>query len=253
MVFGASERNLGEYLESYNSLPFEIYQETFRRNALIEFLNSEKFGVATEIGCGRASIFEFWTPLRKSQTVEPISAFLDQAKNRVKQPEIWIGLHARAEDVSPIKDLEKSDVTILSSILHEVEDSSKFLKACIEITKPGGVVVVIVTNKDSIHRILGVRLGYQESLNHKTSTEIQMQQSHGAYSMNELTDELNRNGLNVISISSFFPKLFSHQQMSDFLKNSIISLDFLESMDALSNSLPGLGSEIIAVARVPND
>jgi ubiquinone/menaquinone biosynthesis C-methylase UbiE len=252
MTFSSSERNLEEYLESYNSLPFEIHQESFRRNALLGFLNSEKFDVATEIGCGRASIFEFWTPSEKCQTIEPISTFLELAKNRIKHPEIWSSFQARAEDVSPSRDLVRSDVTILSSILHEVEDPSKLLKAAIRLTNPGGLLVVIVTNKNSLHRILGVHLGLQESLNEKTSTEIEMQQSHGAYSIDELTRELIQNGLKVLSVSSFFPKLFSHRQMNDFLQNSTISLEFLKSMESLSDSLPGLGSEIIAVARVPN-
>jgi hypothetical protein len=253
MASSPSERNLREYLDSYNSLPFEIHQESFRRKALLKFLNSEDCNVATEIGCGRASIFEFWTPTAKSQTIEPIGVLLDHAKEKLQNPGIWRGFNARAEDMALSNELEKSDITILSSILHEVEDPIELLSASIALTRPGGLLAVIVTNQNSLHRILGVQLGFQDSLNQKTSTEIEMQQSHGAYSISELADELQQIGLRVLTIKTFFPKLFSHRQMSDFLESSYISLDFLQSMEALSDSLPGLGSEILAIAQVPND
>jgi len=253
MVGSPFERDLAAYLESYKSLPFEIYQESFRRIALLKFLISKEFGVATEIGCGRSSIFESWSPKIKSQTIEPIGLLLDEAKVRIQSPDMWTGYCARAEDVSNNHELTKSDITIMSSILHEVENPSQMLIAAIALTKPGGLLAVIVTNKDSLHRILGVRLGYQAELNQKTSTEIRMQQAHGAYSMTELTEELQNHGLNIIKSETFFPKLFSHKQMQDFLDNSLISFEFLKSMQALSDSLPGLGSEILAVSQVPID
>lgn len=251
MMDGSFERDLGSYLDSYNSLPFEIHQEFFRRNALLELLASIDFGVATEIGCGRSSIFEFWSPKLKSQTVEPIGLLLDEAKARIRRPEIWTGYCARAEEVSYENTLIESDITIMSSILHEVEDPSRLLNAAIKFTKPGGILVVIVTNKESLHRILGVHLGFQAGLNQKTLTEIRMQQAHGAYSISELTKELLEHGLEVINIKTFFPKLFSHVQMQEFLDESLITFEFLKSMEALSDSLPGLGSEILAVSRVP--
>jgi SAM-dependent methyltransferase len=248
---GAFERDLNAYLESYETLPFESHQEFFRRNALLKLLTSNEFGVATEIGCGRSSIFESWSPNLKSQTVEPIGLLLDGAKARLQCPEIWTGYCARAEDVSSTNTLAKSDITILSSILHEVEDPAELLNAAIGLTKPGGILAIIVTNKDSIHRILGVHLGFQAHLNQKTSTETRMQQTHGAYSISELTEELQGHGLEVIKTETFFPKLFAHKQMQEFLDDSLISFDFLKSMEALSDSLPGLGSEILAVSRVP--
>jgi hypothetical protein len=253
MTNGGFERNLESYLESYQALPFEIHQEHFRRNTLLKFLASNSFGVATEIGCGRSSIFESWSPEYKSQTVEPIPVLLDEAKTRIKRPEIWKGYCARTEEVSEENALIKSDITILSSILHEVEDPSHLLNAAIRLTKPGGILAVIVTNKESLHRILGVRLGFQAELNQKTLTEIRMQQAHGAYSIPELTEELTEHGLEVIKTETFFPKLFSHIQMQRFLDESLITIEFLKSMEALSDSLPGLGSEILAVSRVPID
>ena len=248
-----SERDLGSYLESYQALPFEIHQEHFRRNALLKLLTSKDFGIATEIGCGRSSIFESWAPALRSQTVEPIRLLLDEAKVRIQRPEIWEGYCARAEEVSYENALAKSDITIMSSILHEVEDPSQLLNAAIGLTKPGGILAVIVTNKESLHRILGVRLGFQAELNQKTTTEIRMQQAHGAYSIDELAKELQEHGLEVIKTETFFPKMFSHMQMQRFLDESLITFEFLKSMEALSDSLPGLGSEILAVSRVPID
>jgi hypothetical protein len=136
----------------------------------------------------------------------------------------------------------------MSSILHEVENPAELLNAAKLLTKRGGKIVIIVTNKNSLHRILGVNLGILDSLNAKTQTEILMQQSHGAYSDFELHNEITGSGLRVLSINSIFPKLFSHAQMSELIATRVISFDFLDTMESLTPYLPGLGSELFAIA-----
>ncbi len=243
------KRNLEQYLESYESLPFEVIQEHFRRKSLIEFLLLSNFSTATEIGCGRSSLFEHWLPSGRAQTLEPISALLDEAKTKMVGNSIWFGFESRVEDALKLDTLQLSDVTIVSSLLHEVEDPKKLLASVTAITNPGGLIVVIVTNKHSLHRILGVHLGLLTSLDEKTNTEIHMQQSRGAYSRNELVDEIVSANLEVIQVKTIFPKLFSHRQMSDLLEKKVISSEFLETMDALAPELQDFGSELFVVAK----
>lgn len=244
----SSNRDLNVYLDSYNQLPFEKIQEDYRRNSLLKFLRESSFEVATEIGCGRSSLFEFWGPLNRAQTIEPIADLLENAKSRIQPNMNWVGINARAEDVVVDAETSQSDVTIMSSILHEVENPAELLKAAKLLTKRGGKIVIIVTNKNSLHRILGVNLGILDSLNAKTQTEILMQQSHGAYSDFELHNEITGSGLRVLSINSIFPKLFSHAQMSELIATQVISFDFLDTLESLTPYLPGLGSELFAIA-----
>ena len=244
-----SKRNLEQYLKTYESLPFEVIQEHFRRKSLIEFLILSNFNTATEIGCGRTSLFEHWLPSRRAQTLEPIPALLEEAKTKLAGNSIWFGFEARVEEALDLETLQLSDVTIVSSLLHEVEEPKKLLASVKAITNPGGLIIIIVTNKHSLHRILGVHLGLLASLDEKTITEIHMQQSHGAYSRDELVDEIESADMEVILVKTIFPKLFSHHQMSDLLERKVISPEFLETMDALAPELREFGSELFVVAR----
>jgi hypothetical protein len=246
-------RDLVRYLDTYSDLPFEAIQEDFRRRSLIDFLTLEEFSIATEVGCGRSSLFEHWFPSNLAQTLEPIPDLLDGVRRKMADRSTWRGFDSRVEDSSKFAHLVQADVTVVSSLLHEVEKPNEFLQAVRNITKPGGLIVIIVTNKNSLHRILGVHLGLLNSLDQKTSTEIHMQQSHGAYSIAELEIELQKANLDVLHSGTIFPKLFSHKQMSDLIAQNVIDPNFLETMNALSSNLQGFGSEILAVARRKSD
>jgi hypothetical protein len=68
--------------------------------------------------------------------------------------------------------------------------------------------------------------------------------------MNELRDEMELAGLEVISMETIFPKLFPHSQMATLIASGVITEDFLKSMEDLAFWLPEIGSEILAVARI---
>jgi SAM-dependent methyltransferase len=247
------DRDLSAYLDSYKDLPFEAIQELYRRRYLIDFLDKGEYQIATEIGCGRASLFEFWSPKQLSQTIEPLAPLLDRVKGKTLPGVVWHGFNCRAEVAATNPLIAKADLTILSGILHEVENPQELLSSMRKITKPNGLMIVIVTNKLSLHRILGVHRGILQSLDSKTHTEIKMQQRHGAYSHEELSTELTRAKLELIEIRSIFPKLFAHEQMSRLLESKQISMEFLDVMQGLSSELNEFGSELFAIARRPID
>jgi len=225
----------------------------YRRRSLIDFLLKDDYPIATEIGCGRSSLFEFWSPTQLAQTIEPLAPLLNNVTGKTLPGVEWHGFQCRAEEAAANPLIVKSDLTILSGILHEVENPQELLRSTRDITKPNGLIIVIVTNKLSLHRILGVHRGILQSLDSKTETEIKMQQRHGAYSREELSIELKDAKLELIHISSLFPKLFSHEQMSQLLENKQISMEFLDVMAGLSTELSEFGSELFAIARRPID
>ena len=246
-------RNLFAYLDSYRDLPFEEIQEKYRRRSLIDFLNKGDYPIATEIGCGRSSLFESWSPKQLAQTIEPLAPLLDNVNGKTLPTVVWNGFNCRAEEAAKNPLIAKADLTVLSGILHEVENPQELLSSIREITKPGGTVVIIVTNKLSLHRILGVHRGILESLDSKTQTELRMQQRHGAYFREELSSELKDARLELIQMRSLFPKLFSHEQMSRLLESKQISMEYLDVMEGLSSELTEFGSELFAIARRPID
>ena len=243
-------RDLEKYHNDYNDLPFEPYQEIFRRRNLIRSLSGIDAEVILEIGCGRSSLFSEYEPPQKAIVVEPISDLLAMAKSGVSNPNVKFFGGLLSEFVSS-QDLETVDVAIASSLLHEMGDPQAFLSDCMRILRPGGLFFAIVTNRNSIHRILGVAAGLQHDINSPTSTEKLMQQLKGAYSSETLSDELQRAGFKVESCNSIFPKILPHALMQRALDEEFINFDFLEKMDALMPLLSDFGSELLIRARKP--
>jgi SAM-dependent methyltransferase len=244
------KRDLDKYHKDYNDLPFEPYQEIFRRRNLIRSLSGIDAELILEIGCGRESLFSEYEPPQRAIVVEPISELLRQAKSGVSNPkvEFFGGL---LSDFASSEKREMVDVAIASSILHEMKNPQLFLSDCMSVLRPGGLLIVIVTNINSIHRILGVAAGLQKNINSPTSTEKLMQQLKGAYSSETLSDELRIAGFKVESCNSIFPKILPHALMQKALDESLINFEFLEKMDSLMPLLSDFGSELLIRARKP--
>jgi ubiquinone/menaquinone biosynthesis C-methylase UbiE len=247
------ERILGNYFNDYLDLPFEPFQEYFRKLHIVQVLSKSSHLSAVEIGCGRQSIFSVWQPGGSALIIEPIDSFLKFAADALEKQQIHNVNFFKGTLDDYVKSNQESsyDVTFLSSILHEISDSDHFLSQAKKITKLGGKIIIVVPNKQSVHRILGVELGFQDSINSKTETEKMMQQVSGAFSFDELEKKILQAGLIVEKMESFFVKIFPHKTMQLLIDNLIISETDLRIFDRLSDYLPGLGSEILAVAKVP--
>jgi SAM-dependent methyltransferase len=245
-----SQRDLSKYHTDYNALPFEPYQEVFRRRNLIRSLANVNAEVFLEIGCGRNSLFSEYDPPKSAIVVEPINDLLEIAKEGVRNPKVSFFNGLLSEFVSQSKS-ESVDVAVASSLLHEMADPQSFLSDCMDVLKPGGLFIAIVTNRNSIHRILGVAAGLQSSIESTTSTEKLMQQLKGAYSSESLTKELELAGFRVETCHSIFPKILPHALMQQAMDEGIIGFDFLEKMDALMPLLSDFGSELLIKARKP--
>ncbi len=250
--FGVSgaERDLFKYHNDYNDLPFEPHQEIFRRRNLIRSLSGVDAEVILEIGCGRNSLFSEYEPPQSAIVVEPISELLRMAKKGITNPAVRF-FNGLMSDFVSAQEPETVDVAIASSLLHEMGDPQAFLSDCMKVLRPGGLFIAIVTNRNSIHRILGVAAGLQDNINSPTSTEQLMQQLKGAYSSGTLSGELESAGFKVESCNSIFPKILPHALMQKALDEEVINFDFLERMDALMPLLSDFGSELLIRARKP--
>jgi SAM-dependent methyltransferase len=248
-----SDRDLSNYFQEYIDLPFEHLQEKFRKLNITRFLDKTVDTSVVEVGCGRESIFSVWSPTAKAQIIEPIGSFIESAFARINDQKIEnvVTYQGTLNDYVLSFHKDKFDVTILSSILHEVSNPKDFLLQAREITKPGGKLILVVPNKMSVHRILGLQMGLQKTLNSKTTTEIRMQQFTGASTFEELENQILGADLVLERIESFFVKLLPHIVMQNLIDEEIMTVNDLVLFDNLSKYLPGMGSEIIAVARVP--
>ena len=121
-----SQRDLSKYHTDYNALPFEPYQEVFRRRNLIRSLANINAEVFLEIGCGRNSLFSEYDPPKSAIIVEPIYDLLEIAREGVRNPKVSFFNGLLSEFVSQSKS-ESVDVAVASSLLHEMADPQSFL------------------------------------------------------------------------------------------------------------------------------
>ncbi len=245
------ERNLGSYQESYHDLPFEPTQEFYRRRNLLFWLADKgDLGNVLEVGTGRSSIFNHLESFLRGTVIEPIDDFLKVAeKNLSHNDNLDFFLGTFGEFVLQPK-VSRFNTVIVSSLLHELTHPNKFLHELKLVIEPCSSVFFIVSNRFSVHRILGVHIGIQKNLTEKTQTQIAMQQFSGSFSPNELTSILNENGFEVERLKSFFIKPLPHKQMQNLLDGGLITQDFLDTLDRISDHFPNLGSELIVEARL---
>ena len=242
-------RDLEDYSRQYHSIPFERKQELFRRKALGEALSGKTFASALEIGCGfQSSLTE--VDFQQGVVIEPIPECI--AASRKKLPEALKGKvnfhEGLAEEVlsSYVGQLE-FDLVLAMSILHEVPEPELLLRSISSVMGKKSILVFSVTNKDSIHRILGRHLNIISDSG-RTLMEDTMQQKTGAMSQLEISVLLERNNYKVLHLSTFFPKLLPHAAMQELLDQGTINEGFLENMFALGQELSTFGSEILCIA-----
>jgi hypothetical protein len=244
------ERQLDDYFIQYQNLPFESVQETFRKKAIIDFINPLHVKSALEIGCGRRSIFCDYPKFETATIVEPINEFLDKAIQDLSETTIELNPVMSFIETAKLGKHQTYETVIVSSLLHEVSNPEKILGEIKKYMNFNSELIVVVNNRDSIHRVLGHHLGILESLDGLTETNIRMQQSGGVFSIDGLESFLTSSGFAVQRLETFMPKILPHASLQEALDTKIISMNFIEECYELSGYFPALGSEIIAKARM---
>ena len=244
------DRRLDDYLIQYQNLPFESVQEMFRKKAIIDFINPSHVKSALEIGCGRRSIFCDYPKFETVTIVEPIKEFLDKAiQDLSKSTPVLNPILSIIESAEFERD-QVYETVIVSSLLHEVSNPEKILGQIKKYMNSNSELIVVVNNRDSIHRILGQHLGILASLDALTETNIRMQQSRGVFSLDGLDSFLTSSGFTVLEIKTFMPKFLPHASLQAALDTKTISMSFIEECYELSTYFAALGSEIIAKVRL---
>jgi trans-aconitate methyltransferase len=242
----ASERDLRRYELDYRNLPFERVVESFRKRAIVDLLNSMQYRHIVEVGCGERSIFHELDGRFYGLIIEPIKKFLDnQSFDEGRQ---IAKLCARIEDVAQ-SSVEPPEVIILSSLLHEVSEPADVIRKVHRLLRPGGVVVCVVPNALSLHRLLGVHKGIIKEVTDHSETQLLMQQRQKPFTPDSFQEFLQQTGFRVEILRTFFPKPTSHQKMQSLLDDGLVSTEFLNTLYNLSEQLDPLGSEILALGH----
>ena len=193
-----------------------------------------------EMGFGEGTITE---PLLKAgyrvDIVEGSSELCKDASARFPTEQLRVNC-AFFEQFTPAKPY----MNILSlHVLEHVDDLSPVISNMLRWLAPEGRVIAAVPNAQSLHRQLAVSMGLQEQNNSLSPRDIKVGHQR-VLTLDELEDEFNQAGFEVIERFGYFLKIVPNSMMVDW------SPDLIRALTTISDQLPPhLMANIGVVAR----
>lgn len=234
-------RDIGDYSKKYMVPGFEKYKVIYRRKRLLETIERYKPEKVLEIGCGKEPLFLYASDIHFT-VVEPSDDFYENAvtlaKGREKVTCIKGFFEEKVNQLSP-----EFDMIICSSLLHEVEEPEVFLSLIAKLCNPQTIVHVVVPNANSMHRLLGMRMGMLADLYAKSQNNEEFQQNN-VFDSESLKKIMEKSGFEILESGSFFVKPFSHEQMYNMMQQGILNEAVLDGLYYLTEYMPEFGSEI---------
>ena len=230
---------MNAYSDKYKVLPFEPVLSRYRRERTCEFIAAQDVDLWVEVGCGTQPLPNMIEG-RRWIVVEPAAEF------RALVPSKNATCYAAVTDIESVAE---SCGIIIDSLLHELPDPVGLLRTYNDtFTHPDNVYRINVPNTLSFHRQIAHRMGLIASLHDLSATGKHMLQAR-VYGPESLKEELERAGLEVLELTSSFPKLFTNAQMQAMIDQDIVDESVFLAMDTLDASIGLAGAELIAVCR----
>lgn len=240
-------RDLNDYSAKYCNQPFECIQVHYRKKKVLELLGKLPVNNILEVGCGMDPFFNHFDDFDKLVILEPASLFYENAAMLVSQNkylnERVVIINETIEDSVNTLCKYDFDYIIISSLLHEIKDTTAFLSSVRQIAKSETVIHLDVPNAYSFHRILAFEMGITESVFEMSARNVKFQQQR-IFDLKTLSSLVTESGFEVIDSGSFFLKPFTHKQMDELIKHKIISSAVLEGLYNIVKYMPEMGSEI---------
>jgi len=144
-----------------------------------------------------------------------------------KYPEVGVS-HALFETFFPD---EKFDVVLATHVLEHVENPVALLTHMRNWLKPGGRIIIIVPNKESLHRKLAVLMGLQAELDSLGARDHLVGHLR-VYSLETLEKDIEAAGYGVFNKTGFFLKTLPNSMMREF------SPELIQALNEISPELP---------------
>lgn len=161
------------------------------------------------------------------------SHIVDASESLIEKVKIDFGnkvdyFHSLFEEFNSPK---KFDTIVCSYVLEHVIDPVSVLERSKDWLKPGGELICIVPNADSLHRRLAVKMGLQENTFDLGETDKRMGHRR-VYTTELMKKELTQAGLKIIQEKGLMTKLIPQSLMTGF------SDELLDGLMELSQDLP---------------
>lgn len=140
-------------------------------------------------------------------------------------------------------DLEPNFDTVLQAhILEHVENPVEVLSIGRRLLAPGGLLVAQVPNANSVHRMIGVKMGIIETVTSLSGQDLKLGHRR-VYTMQNLKKDAESAGLTVVNEGGYFLKPLSNSQMESWDNR------LLDAFFELGRALPDIAAEIYVVCK----
>jgi 2-polyprenyl-3-methyl-5-hydroxy-6-metoxy-1,4-benzoquinol methylase len=126
---------------------------------------------------------------------------------------------------------QKFDCILATHVLEHVDDPVHLLKRMKGWLNNNGIIVVIVPNKESIHRQLSVIMGLQKQLDSLSKRDLLVGHQR-VYSIDTLSNDFIDAGFEIKEKSGFFLKVLPNSMMLNY------SNDLVNALNLISKNIP---------------
>ena len=180
-----------------------------------------------ELGFGEGIITRMMLGARRNLTVVEGSQILHGALQREFGTDLT-AIHALFEEFSPDAPF---DAVVASHILEHVDDPVALLRRIRTWLAPGGRLIVVVPNKEPLHRRLAVLMKLQPKLD-SLGARDKLVGHQRVYSHETLAADLKAGGFAVAEATGFFLKPVANSMMLEH------SAELLSAMNEIAPQLP---------------
>jgi trans-aconitate methyltransferase len=201
--------------------------------------DSDKYdGLLLEMGPAEGNSTEIlYQSIPQLEVLEGSAHYVELLKS--KYPNLTIH-HSLFEDFIP---KHKYDSILMSHILEHVEDPEQVLSLATKWLKPGGLLIASVPNADSIHRIIGKRLGLIKEVTELNESDHKV--GHRRVFTRHSFEELFRSeGLAIELSTGFFLKFFANSELEARFKPELI-----EQLMSIGELFSDNCAELFVIAR----
>lgn len=245
-------RDILDYVNRYNSEPFEDKMVEIRKKTVIDQCLRYKHDTILEVGCGMNPFFLDFKEYTNMIIAEPGDVFAKNAMDLARQEESHIDvvvgfLEDKIEEIRMLG--VDFDFIILGSVLHELDKPSQMLEAIKGLSGEDTVIHINVPNANSLHRLIAIEAGLIKDV-HEPSEQMKLMQRRRTYDKDSLREEVESAGFEVLDEGSYFVKPFTHAQMQKCIDNSIIDDKVLLGLEKIIKYMPEYGAGIYVNVRL---
>lgn len=170
--------------------------------------------------------------------VDGSTIFLEQVKSRLNATNVIL-VHSLFEDFVPP---EPCDSIFMTHILEHLDDPVAILRRSQQWLAPNGKLLIAVPNADSLHRLVGVKMGLLPAKDALNQQDVLLGHQR-VYTSELLRSHIHQAGFEVEHFGGVMVKPLSNRQIEQQWSDELIAAFF-----ALGEDFPELCSEIYAIA-----